>query len=265
MPLKDRSARGSAALLVGLVLLLLTDNASAAVQAVPTPLPELSFVATVLQTIVNFSKVVELGVILFGTYQFWKGRRERLEAEVAETARAKVDAIYQAWQVINSAQGKGGSGGRIEALRDLLRHEVSLAGINLDGAWLERVELPGAKLDRASLQGTRLSHANLSGARLEHANLRNTDLVGTNLSGANLRGADLTGARLSAASLEGADLTEVTGWADVRSFAHASILGVRHAPPGFVAHALEAGAEDERVPNSTLDGSESHSQMFRAM
>src|ERR1700678_929950 len=40
-----------------------------------------------------------------------------MEAPDREEARH-----YQAWQVINTAQGKGGSGGRIDALRELNQH-----------------------------------------------------------------------------------------------------------------------------------------------
>jgi hypothetical protein len=36
---------------------------------------------------------------------------------------------YQAWQVINTAQGKGGSGGRIEALQELNMDGVPLVGV----------------------------------------------------------------------------------------------------------------------------------------
>ena len=37
---------------------------------------------------------------------------------------------YQAWQVINTAQGKGGSGGRIEALQELNADGVPLVGVD---------------------------------------------------------------------------------------------------------------------------------------
>src|SRR5208282_5714388 len=43
---------------------------------------------------------------------------------------------YQAWQVINTAQGKGGSGGRIEALQELNLDRVPLVGVNAAGAFL---------------------------------------------------------------------------------------------------------------------------------
>src|SRR5262245_44519680 len=84
-----------------------------------------------LQNTANLGKVVELAIFVFSGYQFWAGRRERKRADVDNAEQSRIDSIYQAWQVVNSAQGKGGSGGRIEALRDLLGNDVSLAGINL--------------------------------------------------------------------------------------------------------------------------------------
>ena len=194
-----------------------------------------------LQNVANVSRVVELGAFLFSAYQFWAGRRERRIADVEGAKQARIDANYQAWQVINSAQGKGGSGGRIEALADLLRNGVSLAGIRLDDAWLEGVQLPEAVLFRASMQRANLSRANFAGASLEGADLRGAELVGVDLSGANLRGANLADARLAGAILNGADLTDVTGWRELRSISHASIDGVRHAPTGFLEFAREQG------------------------
>jgi len=43
---------------------------------------------------------------------------------------------YQAWQVINTAQGKGGSGGRIEGLQELNADRVPLIGVDVSGAFL---------------------------------------------------------------------------------------------------------------------------------
>src|SRR5271155_3094815 len=56
---------------------------------------------------------------------------------------------YQAWQVINTAQGKGGSGGRIEALQELNHDGVQLVGVDVSGAFLRGVDLPKAELLRA--------------------------------------------------------------------------------------------------------------------
>src|ERR1700740_1116372 len=43
---------------------------------------------------------------------------------------------YQAWQVINTAQGKGGSGGRIEALTELNNDGQPLVGVDVSDAFL---------------------------------------------------------------------------------------------------------------------------------
>lgn len=218
-----------------------------------------------LQDVVNLTKLIELCTFIFGAYQFWANRRERQQADVAAEQRARIDSNYQAWQVINSAQGKGGSGGRIEALADLLRNGVSLAGIKLDDAWLEGVALPGANLVNSSMQRAFLSRANLVGANLERADLRGADLVAADLRGANLKGAILTDARLSAATLDLADLTDVVGWRDVRSISHASIEGVRSAPAGFVVFAREQGAVDAVTAAEPPDELESYSRAFRVV
>jgi hypothetical protein len=59
---------------------------------------------------------------------------------------------YQAWQVINSAQGKGGSGGRIDALEELHADGVPLVGVDVSDAFLQQVDLSGAKLLRANFR-----------------------------------------------------------------------------------------------------------------
>lgn len=94
-------------------------------------------------------------------------------SQVAE--QQKKQAHYQAWQVINSAQGKKGSGGRIEALQNLNKEGVSLAGVNLDKA-----DLAGIDLANASLPGASLQSANLQGANLRGANLQGADIAGAN-------------------------------------------------------------------------------------
>jgi len=197
-------------------------------------------------------------------------RSVRAAVDVVDAQRAVIDSNYQAWQVINSAQGKGGSGGRIDALSDLLRNGVSLAGINLDGARLEGVELPRATLVRSRLHHANLARANLAGANLEGANLegadlRGADLVAANLTGAYLKGANLTDARLSAATLDGADLTDVVGWREMRSISHTSIDDLRHAPAGFAAWAREQGAVDAVTRAEPEEETDNYSRQFRAI
>src|SRR5437879_10922669 len=63
---------------------------------------------------------------------------------------------YQAWQVINTAQGKGGNGGRIEALQELNMDGIPLVGVDAVGAFLQGVRLHRANLLRSHLQRTDL-------------------------------------------------------------------------------------------------------------
>src|SRR5262245_5889236 len=100
---------------------------SLAAQAVPAG--QLSHWATILAILANGIKVAEVVFVMYGVYQYVAGREERRSAEQAAAALARKAANYQAWQVINSAQGKGGSGGRIHALHDLISSGVSLAGV----------------------------------------------------------------------------------------------------------------------------------------
>src|SRR5271156_4422831 len=85
---------------------------------------------------------------------------------------------YQAWQVINTAQGKGGSGGRLEALQELNADRVPLVGVDVSGAYLQDIHLEKAKLVRA----------NFSAADARLADFRGADFSDANLRGANFRG-----------------------------------------------------------------------------
>jgi hypothetical protein len=163
---------------------------------------------------------------------------------------------YQAWQVINTAQGKGGSGGRIEALQELNLDRVPLVGVDVSGAFLQGLQLDGADLHRANLEAADIRDcgfhaASLEFASLKSANLRHGDLRKTDLRYADLEEADLTGASLEGADLTGADLTGAdlrnTGWKDARweqikAIGGANIHGIRNAPRDFVDWALAHGA-----------------------
>ena len=119
---------------------------------------------------------------------------------------------YQAWQVINTAQGKGGSGGRIEALQELNADGVPLVGIDLTDAFLQGVRLDHADLTRsnfgsADLRNSSFVSAKLAYAGLNTANLRDSILRRADLTHATITEADLSGADLSGADLSGADLS----------------------------------------------------------
>jgi hypothetical protein len=163
---------------------------------------------------------------------------------------------YQAWQVINTAQGKGGSGGRIEALQELNKDRVPLVGVNAAGAFLMGVHLEKAHLLRADLSGSdlrggtldkaNLEFANLSGANLRSVSLRSTNLENADLSDADLEESTLAGARLGGADLartdlRNCDLTDVI-WKDIAGIQLANVVHVKNAPVGFLEWALQHGA-----------------------
>jgi uncharacterized protein YjbI with pentapeptide repeats len=163
---------------------------------------------------------------------------------------------YQAWQVINTAQGKGGSSGRIEALQELDEDGVPLVGVDVSGAFLQGIRLPRASLVRADLhavdaRNSDFQSANLDGANLNSGNFRNGNLSGAHLQNsdlgeadfcsANLSGAILDGVTLDAAELGNADLAGVI-WQKIASLKGANIRHVRNPPEGFVEWALKQGA-----------------------
>lgn len=150
-------------------------------------------------------KLVQSGVILtiaigIGRYVWEAPKREKL-------------AHYQAWQMINSAKGQTGSGGRIEALQDLNKDKVSLAWLdasntNLSGIKLQNANLDNAKLDNSNLSNADFSNANFHGADLKRVRLDKANLSNANLSFAELSAAKLYHANLSKAEFTGADLTK---------------------------------------------------------
>src|SRR5208283_2474969 len=163
---------------------------------------------------------------------------------------------YQAWQVINTAQGKGGSGGRIEALQELDQDGVPLVGVDVSGAFLQGIRLPRAGLLRADLNAVDARNSDFQAADFTNANLHSGNFRESNLSGANFQDADLSeadfcsaklngavldGATLDTADLGNADLSNVK-WQKVKSLKGANIRQVRNAPEGFVHWAMQHGA-----------------------
>ena len=163
---------------------------------------------------------------------------------------------YQAWQVINTAQGKGGSGGRIDALQELNEDKVPLVGVDVSSAFLQGIHLQKANLLRsnfsaADLRSSDLSRcnftlanldsANFRGARLDRATFLQADLRNADLNGSSLTGADLSGSELDNSDLRGADLAGAQ-WQNIRSIIGANIAGIQNPPAGFADWALKHGA-----------------------
>jgi hypothetical protein len=162
---------------------------------------------------------------------------------------------YQAWQVVDLAEGKGGNGGRIEALEELNHDGVSLVGVNLQSAFLMGIRLPKARLARANFNAADARNADLTGANLRDANLQSANFrgarlkavsfVGSTMDDADLTGADLTNTDLTGASLDNADLRDVdlagANWGSLRSIKGANVQGVKNAHE-FVEWAQRNGA-----------------------
>jgi len=163
---------------------------------------------------------------------------------------------YQAWQVINTAQGKGGSGGRIEALQELNADKVPLVGVDVSSAFLQGLKLERANLLRADfsaadlrgsdLESADFTNANLHFANLRQSNLRNTSFQSANMTDVDLWGSDVAGAKLDDADISGADLRFADlrdiQWKKLKKVTTANIAGAKNAPEGFVDWALKNGA-----------------------
>ena len=167
---------------------------------------------------------------------------------------------YQAWQVINTAQGKGGSGGRIEALQELNADKVPLVGVDVAGAFLYGIKVRNANLMRGLFAGADSRQSDWQGSDFSYADLRNANFRGGNLHGAkflssdmeecDLNGVDLTNADFTGANLNGADLSNANlagiKWSGIKSMDGANILGARNPPTGFFDWARAHGASAER-------------------
>ena len=79
----------------------------------------------------------------------------------ADSGNRRKQKHYQAWPVINTAQGKGGSGGRIEALQELNADHVSLIGIEASGAFLQGLSIRRAGIPSFKRSGSHLGWSEL--------------------------------------------------------------------------------------------------------
>jgi uncharacterized protein YjbI with pentapeptide repeats/hemoglobin-like flavoprotein len=113
---------------------------------------------------------------------------------------------YQAWSIIDAAQGAKVSYARILALQDLNEDSVSLRSLDAPGAKLVGINLSHADISKANLVESDLSNANLSYANLDNASLSQAKFTSANLSYAKLRFAGLSQANLSSANLNHANL-----------------------------------------------------------
>jgi molybdenum ABC transporter molybdate-binding protein len=187
--------------------------------------------------------------ILIGVIFYFLGANDRLEQK-----------HYQAWQVINTAEGKGGSGGRIDALQELNADGVPLVGVETRDAFLQGIKLPRANLQRAvmsscDMRGAMLDGANLAAAEFVYTNFRgasvqNCDMTDSNFTDADLHDSNLSSSNFSNTKLDRADLgnanlDNIHNWQSIQSVSQTNVAGVKNSPPGFVDWAKQHGAIEQ--------------------
>jgi uncharacterized protein YjbI with pentapeptide repeats len=133
---------------------------------------------------------------------------------------------YQAWQVINSAQGRGGSGGRIDALEELYADGVPLVGVDVSGAFLQDIDLSRANLLRANFRAADVRGGNFSGAQMQYVGLASAYFRDADLRNADLRNSDF----------------RKTKWQKIEGIKLANVFGIKNASPGFLNWAIQNGA-----------------------
>ena len=168
--------------------------------------PRLASIEWALEWLVYWCR----GLAIFEVLEF-VGRASVLIAaitwifEAGERDKARMNEIkqkhYRAWELINSARGSSGDGGRRYALQDLNEDKVDLSAAPLAKAYLNEVRLPNAKMSGADLSGANLYRTDLRGANLLVADLSRAKLQEAKLQEANLSLADLDEADLSRANL----------------------------------------------------------------
>ncbi len=154
--------------------------------------------------------------------------RETRELERRQT-------VYQAWQVIYAASGKGGSGGVLQAVEELRQAgQQALGAINLSRAFLALANFNNLYLQGADFSHAELGNATFVGSILTRANFYRADLSGTDFTSSDLAGVEFREARLSGVA-----------WEQIGDIRLANLYGIRDAPSGFLEWALEHGAVEE--------------------
>lgn len=138
----------------------------------------------------------------------WHREADSLEKELEGLQRKQLDAMTEYVRLL-ARSGK---------LKDYphkslaaLAHFGVLRGMDLRGAYLNRVDLSkcdlrGTDLSGVDLRGADLTEADLRGATLKKTSLSQARLYLTNFEGANLQGAFLQDAEFGNTRMEGADI-----------------------------------------------------------
>lgn len=80
-------------------------------------------------------------------------------------------AVFSAWSIVSSTEGKRANGGRSDALKQLKENNQSFAGMVLDGAVLDNLDLSKSDLSYSSLRNVDLNRCSFNNVSLIHASL----------------------------------------------------------------------------------------------
>jgi len=183
----------------------------------------------------------------------WDIPARRQAAE--DTRKAK---HYQAWQTINSALGQSGNGGRNDALQDLNNDRISLAGVDVSGAFLMDLDLRQASVQFARMTNVTFVRPNFANSYLWHVMFQESYFEDAKFNGAMLHQANFAEARFRrgdfsddftggfAGNLSGSDLSESYFWA-------AQLAGVDFSKANLAeAMFMEANLTSARLAGSNL-------------
>jgi len=121
-------------------------------------------------------------------------------------------AIFNAWQIVAGMEEKRAEGGRAEALKELISHRESLAGVDLRGAILEKVDFSRtdmrmAKLSEVEFTACPMLQVNFTGTTLENGWF----VAGCNLTGAGFNQTSIRGTLFSQAVMFRVQFRDTTG------------------------------------------------------
>ena len=142
-------------------------------------------------------------------------------------------AVFTAWDIISSSEGKGIDGGRRLALQQLVGQKESLAGLDLDNAVLIGMDLHGAEIDLGSFKDGTFKSCNLDGISLNETDLSSANFLDKcTIRGARLIKTNLTSTKFSDLDMTGSSFDRVEANADT-TFNGATLMNVTFSG-GFI-------------------------------
>ena len=146
-----------------------------------------------LEVLEYLGKLSLLVALVVWVYPGCQERKQAAENSKQAAADARKSRHYVAWQTINSALGKPGNAGRVDALQDLNQDGIQLDGISLSG----NVVLVGP----LNLTNASMTHADFSDGTYEKVNFSRANLYSSKWSNVLCDGCNFQGASFWAATI----------------------------------------------------------------